>query len=273
MNVCVISSVIFLYFILEPYFIRGDSVGGCSNADKKYSEILQRISPLTGRKFQIEQNKYKYNVGICSDVNGELKNASVTQESPDGNTAVVLGRRNRTEIVVGSSWLLLTYGDGDNVTTPLCSGPGRAEIVITCCSVSEPKLELRDVADRHGGGNGTGCFFMFDLVVPPFPNCSVVEHSKTKDEGLSNGSVFCIIFLTTFGVYLAVGIFYRRLVKGAKGFEQIPHADFWRKLGNLQADGCDFACRRGDRREESWQRLTNNFNDSQDDRDDALLRP
>jgi hypothetical protein len=41
----------------------------------------------------------------------------------------------------------------------------------------------------------------------------------------------------------------------------------------LQADGCNFVCRRDDHKEESWRRLTNNFNDPHDERDDALLRP
>ena len=34
-----------------------------------------------------------------------------------------------------------------------------------------------------------------------------------------------------------------RLVRGARGIDQIPNRDLWRKLGNLSADGCDFCCR------------------------------
>jgi hypothetical protein len=42
-------------------------------------------------------------------------------------------------------------------------------------------------------------------------------------------------FLTSFGVYFLIGVAYRRLIGGAKGLEQIPHHNFWKKLGNLQA--------------------------------------
>jgi hypothetical protein len=36
-------------------------------------------------------------------------------------------------------------------------------------------------------------------------------------------------------MYFLFGIAYRRMIRGAKGFEQIPHHSFWKELGNLQA--------------------------------------
>jgi hypothetical protein len=47
--------------------------------------------------------------------------------------------------------------------------------------------------------------------------------------------LFCFSILTIFGVYILFGVAYRRLIGGAKGFEQIPHYGFWKELGNLQA--------------------------------------
>jgi hypothetical protein len=41
--------------------------------------------------------------------------------------------------------------------------------------------------------------------------------------------------LTSLGIYFLFGIAYRRTVAGARGFEQIPHYNFWKELGNLQA--------------------------------------
>lgn len=67
-----------------------------------------------------------------------------------------------------------------------------------------------------------------------------------------------------------LGIAYRRIMTGAQGIEQIPHYQFWRDLGNLQADGCDFVCRKGAGREESWNRITSNFSDAADE---PLLHP
>jgi hypothetical protein len=36
-------------------------------------------------------------------------------------------------------------------------------------------------------------------------------------------------------MYFLFGIAYKRMIGGAKGFEQIPHHRFWKELGNLQA--------------------------------------
>ena len=45
----------------------------------------------------------------------------------------------------------------------------------------------------------------------------------------------CYSFLTSFGIYFLIGVAYKRIIKGAKGLEQIPHQRFWKELGNLQA--------------------------------------
>ena len=34
-----------------------------------------------------------------------------------------------------------------------------------------------------------------------------------------------------------------RIQRGARGIDQIPNLDFWRRFGHLAADGCDFCCR------------------------------
>jgi hypothetical protein len=34
-----------------------------------------------------------------------------------------------------------------------------------------------------------------------------------------------------------------RIKRGARGIDQIPNLEMWRKLGHLAADGCDFCCR------------------------------
>ena len=48
---------------------------------------------------------------------------------------------------------------------------------------------------------------------------------------------------TLAGVYLIVGIIFMRMKRGARGLNQIPNLEMWRKLGHLSADGCDFCCR------------------------------
>ncbi len=34
-----------------------------------------------------------------------------------------------------------------------------------------------------------------------------------------------------------------RLKRGARGIDQIPNLEFWRRLGHSAADGCDYCCR------------------------------
>jgi hypothetical protein len=34
-----------------------------------------------------------------------------------------------------------------------------------------------------------------------------------------------------------------RIKRGARGIDQIPHLELWRRLGHLAADGCDYCCR------------------------------
>lgn len=39
------------------------------------------------------------------------------------------------------------------------------------------------------------------------------------------------------------GCVYKRIVAGAKGWEQVPCISVYREFGNISADGCDFVCR------------------------------
>lgn len=221
---------------------------------------MQRLSPLQGQKFQVDYGGLSYVIAICTNASKDHANSSVTEEK-QGIPSTVLGRYNDTDIVGGESWLLLRYGSGDSDNSSKdCNSTRKVQVFITCKEeAQEPVLHFLE----YNKNWETGCFFSFEIQTSAL--CPKV--------GLSNGSVFCIIFLTSFGVYLLIGVAYRRLIGGAKGFEQIPHYNFWKELGNLQADGCNFLCRRDMHREESWRRLTNNFNDPHDDRDDALLRP
>ncbi|GFG38537.1 hypothetical protein Cfor_01207 [Coptotermes formosanus] len=208
-----------------------------------------------GFQFRSEGNSYV--ITICSDASKSHPNSSVLQDE-----SAVLGRYNDTDIVGRESWLLLTYGSGDaDQKDETCKSARRVQILITC------KEENEDASlyflEYNKNWNATGCFFSFEL-----------QTSAVCDQtGLSSGSVLCIIFLTSLGIYFLIGVTYRRMIGGAKGFEQIPHQNFWKELGNLQADGCNFVCRRDNHREESWSRLTNTFNEPHGDRDDALLRP
>lgn len=51
-------------------------------------------------------------------------------------------------------------------------------------------------------------------------------------------SVLCLA-----SAYLIGGFLFMRIVRGARGIDQIANIEMWQKLGNLAADGCDFCCR------------------------------
>jgi len=53
------------------------------------------------------------------------------------------------------------------------------------------------------------------------------------DEGMSSGSVFCVIFFSACLVYFGGGILVRKFMRGAEGYEMIPHFEFWNGLPSL----------------------------------------
>nr|XP_045602655.1 uncharacterized protein LOC123760890 [Procambarus clarkii] len=114
----------------------------------------------------------------------------------------------------------------------------------------------------------------------------IVRHRcvcSPSSEGLSGGAIFFILLLVAFLGYFVFGFFYLRLVKGAKGIEQIPNRPFWFRVGNMLADGCGavFRCDRycgGASTANSYsgyspidERLAQDLRDT--DRDSTLLSP
>ncbi|KDR24547.1 cation-dependent mannose-6-phosphate receptor-like [Zootermopsis nevadensis] len=253
----------FMLLIFKFSFITCDYTQNCklrSESSDIKRQLIQRLSPIQGQKFHVDSGGISYVITICSDASEKYPNSSVLEKQ--GTASTVLGRYNDTDIVGGESWLILIYGDGDgDQKNEFCKLARRVQILITCKEENEdPSLYF---LEYNRNWNNTGCFFSFELQTS----------ALCVKTGLSGGSVFCIIILTCFAVYFIVGVAHRRFIGGAKGFEQIPHRGFWKELGNLQADGCNLVCRRDIHREESWHRLTNNFNDPHDDRDEALLKP
>ena len=53
------------------------------------------------------------------------------------------------------------------------------------------------------------------------------------DDGLSGGSVFCLLFFTGLALYFGGGMALRKFMRGADGQEMIPHYEFWADLPYL----------------------------------------
>ncbi|CAF1533987.1 unnamed protein product [Adineta steineri] len=67
-------------------------------------------------------------------------------------------------------------------------------------------------------------------------------HNQCENKTRS-ASILFICGKKNTSAYLIGGFFYMRIQRGARGIDQIPNLDMWRKLGNLAADGCNFCCR------------------------------
>lgn len=99
--------------------------------------------------------------------------------------------------------------------------------------------------------------------------------TRSSDNPIANKSrwgVFSIVFIVVFSiavVYLALGTVYLRLVRKARGWEQVPHWYVWHSIGNKSADCCNYICRCGQRQSEvhSYE----NINDRMSDDDENLL--
>jgi len=65
---------------------------GTTDAKKQW---MQRLSPLHGKKFQVDSGNKSYSISICSDVSKDHQNSGVFQKDP----SAVLGRYNDTDIV------------------------------------------------------------------------------------------------------------------------------------------------------------------------------
>merc|ERR1719453_360297 len=136
-------------------------------------------------------------------------------------------------------------------------------MILLTCEQGSRKENFRMVEESRSMSQNV-CYYLFEMNSKHV--CSPVE-SK-----MSGGAVFCIVLLGLFLAYFVFGILYQRVVVGAKGFEQIPNFPFWRKLGNMSAEGCNFVCRR-DEHPNTYKGMSDalDIDSSDDEKDDGLL--
>ncbi|KAK6618618.1 hypothetical protein RUM43_013009 [Polyplax serrata] len=218
-------------------------------------KFLDRISPLFGQTYKTEKNGLTYVVGICVDAPKSQINASVVKIK--GDTTLVVGRRNESQILGGDTWVLLRYGcEGcANNKESKCLGNHSASIYIVCDSIDHEETAFKLTEEND-------CHYEFVL-----PTTIVCEHEKE----VSGSTVFLILLLVALFMYFVVGVIYRRFALNAQGCHQLPHFNFWQRIGTLCSDGCHYICRCDTEPEDSWNNITSNFDTS--DRDDALLKP
>ncbi|XP_069099060.1 cation-dependent mannose-6-phosphate receptor [Pleurodeles waltl] len=249
----------------------GDLDCNLAGEDKQESElekaVLASLAPLRNRMFsqRITQGSsdYTYNFTVCGTAGNTSKpGAGLVQiDNKDGKETVV-GRIDDTDIVRGTDWILLMYGKGDKYNNH-CGGEERRAMIMISCSPKTIAANFMMVNEERT--KVEACFYLFEM------DSSVA--CPPEDTRLSVGSILLIVLASLVALYLIVGFLYQRLVVGAKGMEQIPNYSFWQDLGNLMADGCDFACRSKPRNVTTAYRGVGDdqLGEEQEERDDHLL--
>jgi len=180
--------------------------------------------------------EYEYSLKFCG-VNNSI---AVKQVDKEGKTRIISKHDGASVLIGAEDWLFVQYKHGEKYGNHCYGKPKQSWISIRCEDGGEkPSLKVIEEArfNNHDKSKhpDTICYFLFEYNHPAA--CS--PHKKS----LSGGAVFMIIILVFFSSYLVLGFIYQRFILRATGLEQIPHYSFWRKLGNLSADGCDFVCR------------------------------
>ncbi|XP_047492649.1 cation-dependent mannose-6-phosphate receptor-like [Penaeus chinensis] len=197
------------------------------------TNLLQKLKPIFGvsAKDLTDVNGNKYEFTVCEGVSGQSPDVGMVM-TKSGNKPVVLGKNSRALVSSQDNWLMLTLLGGENYTSS-CNKEERKAHIMFVCDRHQAELEIHTVEMLN---ISSSCYLLF-----------VAGHKSicapTPESGLSGGSIFLIIVLVTFCAYFTFGFFYLRLVRGAKGIEQIPNREFWFSVGNKLADGCGAVCR------------------------------
>ncbi|XP_019724562.1 cation-dependent mannose-6-phosphate receptor [Hippocampus comes] len=270
-----IGGCLFMWTLIIQLVLQGsgvyadDATKNCKLTFESESErkVLQRIEPLSHKNFTAEtkigEDKYSYVFQLCGDAGGVPGAGVIQVEGQKTEKKVtVIGMYNATEVIGGSDYVWLVYGNGEKYDTH-CSQEQRKAILMIFCNRNLNVGQLEVVQENRE--REQNCFYQFKIESSAV--CPALEYK------LSTGSILLIIAFCLLTVYLIGGFLYQRLIMGAKGMEQFPNYAFWTEVGNLSADGCDFVCRSRDREEPPTYTgvSTEPLDEDPDERDDHLL--
>ncbi|XP_014271764.1 cation-dependent mannose-6-phosphate receptor [Halyomorpha halys] len=211
----ILPFLLFFLYLGIKYEVSGEDCILQNPKDPNKSNLLSSISLLKGSKFLSNSDKYSYVVSICYDFSkGKHPNASVTRTFIANSTTTVLGRYNETDIIgIGEQQMLLTYSGGDKINdSSTCNNSNWKTLIVISCNEIADEINI-DLLDPYNGG----CFALF--------------HLKTSVCVPARKSAFLTWLLVIFVIivaYFVCGIIYKRYSEGAKGWEQVPHHEFWR---------------------------------------------
>jgi cation-dependent mannose-6-phosphate receptor len=211
---------------------------------------------------------YKYNLGICVDVEGDTPGCAVTQTDSTNisSRTFCIGKTTQAQVArsADGAWIELTYAGGDNYNSHCQLGTRTARIVFLC----DPDIKGQGQVDFLEENNQDAiCYYLFSLASE--------EVCGIEPGQLSAGAIILIILASVvglWGVAMVLGFLYKRFLLGAKGWEQVPCVSLYREFGNLSADGCDYVCRSRPKAVIEYKEPTFGAgSDSDDEKDDNLL--
>ncbi|CAF0812582.1 unnamed protein product [Adineta steineri] len=181
---------------------------------------------IYNKTYQVKGKTSTYEIGICSTPNNSINNGDAIIQKLT-NSSSSLGQLSQSNLVGEDNWILLTYENGSRFHNQ-CENKTRSASILFICGKKTGNITVIQES----------CNYVFQFQVAEL--CTSVVQVKNK---MSGGAIFIIIILCLASAYLIGGFFYMRIQRGARGIDQIPNLDMWRKLGNLAADGCNFCCR------------------------------
>uniref|UniRef100_A0A2P2I6V1 Cation-dependent mannose-6-phosphate receptor-like n=1 Tax=Hirondellea gigas TaxID=1518452 RepID=A0A2P2I6V1_9CRUS len=202
----------------------------------KVEQVISMLDPIKGTKLTVGgPDGSSLSVGICTDAGKGLAGAAVVESKGTNNTA--LGMRNRTTAVYGVDWLEVIFLSSSKYSSSSgpCAGKQRSARIMLLCDQDKLKPSSLELVYKAVPGEG-GCYTLLS-------GGHSVACSHPRTTGLGGFSILLILIVVAFGCYFLFGVAYLRLIKGAKGVEQVPHRLFWCRLGNSFADCVGTLCR------------------------------
>lgn len=255
---------------------RAASLAESGGVNEKCRQNLTKFDPYLsqyiGKRYEIKgahtDKTYTYTIGICVDVDKDSPGCAVKQTDYANSTShsFCIGKTTQAQVArtADGTWIELTYSEGDNYHSHCGLGSRTARIVFLC----DPRVKGQGHVDFLEENNKDAiCYYLFSLVSEEV--CGIVPGQ------LSAGDIILIILACLVGLWAVVmvlGCLYKRVVAGAKGWEQVPCISLYREFGNISADGCDFVCRSRPRTIVEYKEPTfGAASDSEDEKDDNLL--
>jgi len=204
----------------------------------------------------------KYNLSICKPLSGTCKGNPGTFAIPGAcmcqNTNNTGRGTNRTrENVVIASWTaepLPTWEESADGNPQLKFQNGAKKCYIEGVSHFKATLYVEFVREGTPGDltveeKNEGCTYVAKFSAGGIPVPAVPSTNPSSSGGLSDGSIFIIVFGVSLILYCVIGVFWRKTKIGSTGEGLIPNHEFWCGLPGLVKDGCNYVvaktCMRG----------------------------